>query len=120
MIEMKYEWKGGEPPVTGVDSLVARSTGTNPACTVAGRPQPALGHPCGSVFPEALALQYSLERRRAYLPCSGWVRELPRRCGRPNADLRNRTEGEDHYRSKYVRSSLRLDPFIGPVRMVWH
>ena len=54
-------------------------------------PRPVLGHPCGSVFPEARALQYSLERRRAYLPCSGWVREEPRRCGRLNADARNRT-----------------------------
>ncbi len=42
-------------------------------------------------FPEARALQYSPERRRAYLPCSGWVREEPRRCGRCNVDRRNRT-----------------------------
>ena len=42
-------------------------------------------------FPEALALQYSLERWRAYLPCSGWVREWPRRCGRLNADSWTRT-----------------------------
>jgi hypothetical protein len=42
-------------------------------------------------FPEARALQYSLERWRAYLPCSGWVRESPRRYGRLNADSRTRT-----------------------------
>ena len=42
-------------------------------------------------LPEARALQYSPERRRAYLPCSGWVREEPRRYGRLNADSRNRT-----------------------------
>ncbi len=44
-----------------------------------------------SDFPEARALQYSPIRRRAYLPCSGWVREEPRRCGRCNVDRRNRT-----------------------------
>ena len=43
------------------------------------------------MFPEARALQYWPKRRRAYLPCSGWVRELPRRCGRLKADSRNRT-----------------------------
>ena len=42
-------------------------------------------------FPEARALQYSLERWRAYLPCSGWVRESPRRCGRLNAGSWSRT-----------------------------
>ena len=46
-------------------------------------------------FPEARALQYWLERWRAYLPCSGWVRESPRRCGRLNAGSWNRTTDGD-------------------------
>ncbi|PWG72069.1 hypothetical protein DF186_24140, partial [Enterococcus hirae] len=60
---MRYEWKGGEPPVAGVASPLTASPGTNPACTTVHGPRPVLGASCEAVFPEALALQYSLERR---------------------------------------------------------
>ena len=76
-------------------------------------------------FPEALALQYSLERWRAYLPCSGWVREWPRRCGRLNADSWTRTTRSllRHLCRwcirMYVRSRLRPDPFMGGATNDW-
>ncbi len=88
---------GGEPPVASrCNGLVSGSTGTDPACTSDCSPGLVLGPSCEAVFPEARALQYSLERWRAYLPCSGWVRELPRRYGRLNADRRNRTVVRRH------------------------
>ena len=84
--------EGGEPPVASrCNGPVSGSTGTDPACTSDCGPGLVLGPSCEAVFPEARALQYSRERWRAYLPCSEWVRESPRRYGRLNADQRNRT-----------------------------
>ena len=76
-----------------VDSPVS---GMSPGRTLRDFPIADLGshlapRGCEAVFPEARTLQYSPERRRAYLPCSGWVRECPRRCGRLEAGSRNRT-----------------------------
>lgn len=124
--------EGGEPPVASLcNGAVSGSTGTDPACTSDCAPRLVLGPSCEAVFPEARALQYSRERWRAYLPCSGWVRESPRRSGRLNADQRNRTvvvhrntscseprnvipRYQDRLHANvYVRFSERLDPFTG-------
>ena len=79
---------GGEPPVTGVDRTVSGSHRDGPSVVLLIAPLGPHLAPGRSqaAFPEARALQYSPERRWAYLPCSGWVREEPHRYGRLNAD----------------------------------